>query len=84
MRKGFLVTLALFLIFPVFSQNLPESLAGIWEGKDRFVFFEQFPADENPELVVLFKEYYGWYIDRVAEPEKYSQAEPRIRNTRVR
>lgn len=81
MRKGFLVGLALFLIFPVFSQQLPESLAGIWEGKDRFVFFEQFPDDENPELVVLFKEYYGWYIDRVAEPEKYKDAEPRIRNT---
>ncbi len=81
MRKGFLVGLALFLIFPVFSLDMPLELEGIWEGKDRFVFFEQYPDDKNPELVVLLKEYYGWYIDRTAEPAEYNEKVQRAVNS---
>lgn len=80
MRKGFLVCLALFFIFPVYSQNIPEPLYGIWEGKDRFVFFEQEPESRNPELVLLLKDYYGFHIDRTAEPRAFASKEPRVRN----
>lgn len=80
MKKGFSVLLALFFLFPVFSIDLPEPLLGIWEGKDRFVFFEQQPENENPELVIILKEYYGWYFDRAAEPQAYAAREARTRN----
>ena len=80
MKKGFLVSLAILFIWPVFSLDLPESLYGIWEGKDRYVFFEKSQTDENPSLVILLKEYYGWYLDRAAEPESYAQKEARSRN----
>ena len=80
MKKGFLVVLLFALISPVFSQGIPEVLEGIWEGKDRFIFFENASDDKNPELVVILKEYYGWYYDRAAEPEDYSDTETRTRN----
>ena len=60
MKKGFLFVLLLALIFPVFSQGVPEKLQGILEGKDRFIFFENAADDENPEFVIILKEYYGW------------------------
>ena len=80
MKKGFLIVLFLALICPVFSQAIPESLQGIWEGKDRFVFFESAADDENPEFVIILKEYYGWYYDRAAEPLDYSKVEARSPN----
>ena len=80
MKKGFLVVLFMALIFPVFSQAIPLDLEGIWEGKDRFVFFENAADDENPELVIILKEYYGWYYDRAAEPLSYKDKEVRTPN----
>ena len=80
MKKGFLVVLLFALICPVFSQKIPEVLQGIWEGKDRFVYFDNATDDENPEFVIILKEYYGWYYDRAAEPLEYNEAEPRTRN----
>ncbi len=80
MKKGFLVVLFMALIFPVFSQAIPLDLEGIWEGKDRFVFFENAADDENPELVIVLKEYYGWYYDRAAEPYSYKEKEARTPN----
>ena len=80
MKKGFLFVLLSALIFPVFSQGIPEKLQGIWEGKDRFIFFENAADDENPEFVIILKEYYGWYYDRAAEPLEYAEKEPRTRN----
>ena len=80
MKKGFLVVLLLALICPVFSQKIPEILQGIWEGKDRFVYFDNASDDENPEFVIILKEYYGWYYDRAAEPVDYAEKEPRTRN----
>jgi hypothetical protein len=80
MKKGFLVVLLIALISPVFSLNIPENLEGIWEGKDRFVFFENAADDENPQFVIVLKEYYDWYYDRAAEPADYSEKEPRTRN----
>ncbi len=80
MKKGFLVILALFLALPVHSTTIPESLFGIWEGKDRYVFFEKLQNDENPSLVIVLKTFYGWYLDRAAEPESYAEIEARTRN----
>lgn len=80
MKKIFFI--ALLLIFNcifVAAENIPSKLLGIWESKDRYIFFEQ--NDENePELVVILKEYYGWYLDRAAEPAEYSEKEARKRN----
>ena len=64
-----------------------DSLYGIWEGEDRFVFIE--PAErgavvdknEKIELVILLKDFYGWYYDRVAESDKYSTEYMRTRNS---
>lgn len=81
MKKGFLVALLIALIFPVFSLDIPENLKGIWEGKDRFVFFENAADDENPQFVIVLKEYYDWYYDRAAEPASYSQKEARTLNS---
>ena len=80
MKKGFLVVLLIALISPVFSQKIPQSLEGIWEGKDRFLYFENAADDENPEFVIILKEYYGWYYDRAAEPVDYAEKEARTRN----
>lgn len=81
MKKGFLVVLLFALIFPVFSLDIPENLKGIWESKDRFVFFENAADDENPQFVIVLKEYYDWYYDRAAEPADYSKKEPRSLNS---
>ena len=48
--------------------------------QDRYVFFEQNDEDQ-PQLVVLLKTYYGWYLNRAAEPASYNDKEPRVRNT---
>ena len=64
----------------LFSQTLPEKLTGIWEAKDRYVFFEENSGDA-PELVVVLKTYYGWYLDRAAEPDGFADGESRTRNS---
>ena len=80
MKKIF-VSLFCFLLFSfIFAETLPSKLLGIWESKDRYVFFEQ-NDQENPQLVVILKTYYGWYLNRAAEPEDYSKKEARVRNT---
>ncbi len=81
MKKAFFIGLLFLLnIFYSFAQSIPSKLLGIWESKDRYIFFEQ--NDENePELVVILKTYYGWYLNRAAEPAEYSKKESRVRNT---
>lgn len=80
MKKIF-VSLFCFLLFSfIFAETLPSKLLGIWESKDRYVFFEQ-NDQEDPQLVVILKTYYGWYLNRAAEPEDYSKKEARVRNT---
>ena len=79
MKKPILFLIYMICISSLFAQ-LPESLYGIWEGKDRIVFFEQNDAG-NDEIVIILKEYYGWYYDRVIEPESYAEKSPRTRNT---
>ena len=78
-KKLFSILLISLLITCLFAETLPTRLLGIWESKDRYVFFEQNDEDE-PQLVVVLKEYYGWYYDRAAEPASYSEKEARTRN----
>ena len=79
MKKTIVFICLICLSLTVFAETIPSKLLGIWESKDRYIFFEQ--NDENePELVVVLKEYYGWYLDRAAEPASYNEKEPRTRN----
>lgn len=80
MKKGFSVVLLFFMIFPVFSYNIPQKLAGIWEEKDRVYVFDENQSNELPELVVSLKTYYGRYPDRASEPAEYAEKNPRQRN----
>lgn len=79
-KKTIIILLCLFCGIKLFAETIPFKLLGIWEAKDRYIFFEQ--NDENePQLVVILKTYYGWYYNRAAEPAEYSQKEARMRNT---
>ncbi len=80
MRKICSSVILLFLLIFYLSAEIPESLYGIWEGKDRIVFFENTQSEKN-EIVIILKEYYGWYYDRAVEPSAYADKEKRIRNT---
>ena len=80
MKKTILLLCLLSLSLPLFAQSIPSKLLGIWESKDRYVFFEQNDEDQ-PQLVVILKTYYGWYLNRAAEPENYNDKEARVRNT---
>lgn len=81
MKKSFFVCVfILFEVFYSFAESLPSKLLGIWESKDRYVFFEQ-NDDENPQIVIVLKTYYGWYLNRAAEPAEYNEKEARVRNT---
>ena len=79
-KKLFLIGFSILIAFNLYSQTLPDSLKGIWEAKDRYIFFEE-KEDADPELVVILKTYYGWYLDRAAEPETYNQQDERTRNS---
>ncbi len=79
MKKTIFIILFFISLSKIFAQ-FPESLYGIWEGKDRIIFFEQTDA-ETDELVIILKEYYGWYYDRVAEPAEYDEKVKRTRNS---
>ncbi len=80
MKKAFFICLLFLEVFYSFAEALPSKLLGIWEAKDRYVFFEQ-NDEEEPEIVVVLKTYYGWYLNRAAEPADYNEKEPRVRNT---
>ena len=78
-KKLFSILSFSLIITYLFAETLPTKLLGIWESKDRYVFFEQNDEDE-PQIVVVLKEYYGWYYDRAAEPASYNEKESRTRN----
>ena len=80
MKKNIILFLSLFFVSVVFAETIPSKLLGIWEAKDRYIFFEQ-NDEEDPQLVVILKTYYGWYYNRAAEPASYNDKEPRVRNT---
>ncbi len=80
MKKGFLVVLFMALISSLPSQESLKKLNGIWEGRDRFVFFENASDDENPFFSIILRNYYGWYYDRAAEPLSTSEVQARTPN----
>lgn len=80
MKKIFCIALSIVLSSLIFSQQLPETFFGIWEGKDRYVFFDNYTENQIPELVVCLKQVFGWHIDRTAEPDSYGEREQRVRN----
>jgi hypothetical protein len=58
--------------------SIPPLLQGIWQGKDRYVFFTGASTENNDtsvpqpdDMAVVLKTYYGWFYDRAAEPESY-------------
>lgn len=80
MKKLILLFSILFFSTFLFCETIPTKLLGIWEAKDRYVFFEQ-NDENNPQIVIVLKTYYGWYLNRAVEPADYAQKEPRVRNT---
>jgi len=81
MKKYLLILILSFsFIFGLFGLEIPESLYGIWEGSDRLVFFDKNIETGEPELSIYIKSFYGWYIDRTAEPDSYAFKDYRPRN----
>lgn len=81
MKKGFLFFLIFLFIFPLFAQqDIPEDLYGIWEGEDRFVFIDKDQNSDKPEIVILLKMFYGYYLDFSCEPLEQRKARPRVLN----
>lgn len=74
MKKS-LFSLILILITSTIFAEIPSEFTGIWKGDDRYIFI----GEEN-QLAIILKEYYGWYYDRVAEPEGFSEISERKRN----
>src|SRR5574344_2063704 len=75
--KKFILTLLLLGSYLIAQENpFPAKLEGLWEGKDRYVFFETRDY-EKTQMVIILKEYYGWYLDRAVEPDEYAKIEER-------
>jgi len=83
-RKTFKKIIFFFLIIFIkfsLSAEIPDSIYGIREGKDRYVFFEN--AEGEDQIVIILKDYYGWYLDRAVEAESYGEKYKRDRNIAV-
>lgn len=74
MKKSIFFLLYLLVVFAS-SAEIPSEIKGIWKGDDRYIFI----GEEN-QFAVILKEYYGWYYDRVVEPENFSNISARKRN----
>ena len=66
------------------SDNVPLLLEGIWQNEQRCVVFDSHWLStyfEDGELArIILKTFYGWYYDRAAEANSFSQEMPRERN----
>lgn len=58
------------------SGEIPELLAGVWQGNDRLVLF----GKEGNEFAAVLRVFYAWYNDRAAEPAAYAEYSTRDRN----
>ena len=82
MKKNCIFLLSmLILLTNCFSQTIPDDIYGIWESKDRYVFIEKNETEKANQIVIYLKTYYGWYVDRTAEPKEYDEKEKRNRNS---
>lgn len=85
LKRNLFIAISFFSILVPLKGEIPENIEGIWEGKDRYVFFERVPSSDSENefedrIVIVLKDYYGWYLDRVVEHEDYSKAFKRDRN----
>ena len=60
-----------------FSAGTPGPFAGVWERDDRYVIFDcgldrAAEAQRKAPAAILLKTFYGWYLDRAAEPEEFA------------
>lgn len=78
LRKLIFSAVLFFSCFVSFAE-IPVQIHGIWEGKDRYVFFET--VEDEDRIVIILKDYYGWYLDRVVENEDYGKTFKRDRNS---
>lgn len=70
-----------FFLANCFSQMIPDKFYGIWESKDRYIFIEKNDTENDNQIVIYLKTYYGWYVDRTAEPQEYDEKVKRNRNS---
>lgn len=81
MKKNcFFVIFIFFFLANCFSQMIPDDLFGIWESKDRYIFIEKNDTENDNQIVIYLKTYYGWYVDRTVEPKEYNEKVKRNRN----
>ena len=57
-------------------EDIPDLLAGVWQGKDRLVLF----GKDGNEFAAVLRVFYAWYNDRAAEPASYAEYSTRDRN----
>ncbi len=78
LKKLFFLIILSFFGFNIFSQ-VPDQFVGIWEGKDRYILIET-----NGQFSIVLKIFYGWYLDRLAEPDSMAELKKRPRNAATR
>lgn len=60
-----------------FSVGVPAAFGGVWERGDRYVIFDCGKTDgqeakRKEEAAILLKTFYGWHLDRSAEPDYWT------------
>lgn len=60
----------------VYGDDVPALLTGVWQGSDRLVYF----GDDDDEITIALRLFYGWYADRTAEPARFAEDAARVRN----
>lgn len=60
----------------LYSKDVPETLSGIWQGRDRLALF----SSGTDMYTCVLRVFYQWYDDRAAESESYAQISSRARN----
>jgi len=82
-----------FLLFPQTQNNSNKNeesvLDGIWQGVDRLILFNENESNlegsiksnkSTFDFSVVLRVFYGWYYDRAAENEKFSEIKTRDKN----
>ena len=91
MKKSFLLSAAVLLACAAAAQvlrpseavrerearaDIPDLLAGVWQGNDRLVLF----GKDGNEFAAVLRVFSGRYADRAAEPAAYAEYATRDRN----
>ncbi|WP_147612401.1 hypothetical protein [Treponema pectinovorum] len=59
-----------------YLQDVPSSLQGVWQGRDRLILF----SGKESRFSCVLRVFYSWYNDRASEESSYSQISSRDRN----